>query len=114
MWVGLHFLLWDGRVNTMEDLTASLQSPGIKVDLPSHAGLSVKTSKQEGKVEEQDSYFEFENVGLGSPASTKDNTQLSQISLERLWNFLSNPDTSTRNLYTNIFYVKYSLNTNID
>ena len=107
MWVGLHFLLWDGRVNTMEDLTASLQSPGIKVDLPSHAGLSVKTSKQEGKVEEQDPYFEFENVGLGSLPAGKDNTQLSQISLERLWNFLASPDSSTRNLYTNVLYVKY-------
>ena len=110
MWVALHFLLWDGRVNTMEDLTVSLQSPGIKVDLPSHAGLSGKTSK----AQEEDPYFEFENVGLSSLPASKDNTQLSQISLERLWNFLSNPDTSTRNLYTNIFYVKYSLNTNID
>merc|ERR1712020_511415 len=53
---------------------------------------------------EQDSYFEFENVGLGSLPAGKDNTQLSQISLERLWNFLANPDTSTRNLYTNILY----------
>ena len=58
MWVGLHFLLWDGRVNTMEDLTASLQSPGFKVDLPSHAGLSAKTS-QAGKAEEEDPYVEF-------------------------------------------------------
>ena len=109
MWVGLHFLLWDGRVNTMEDLTASLQSPGLKVDLPSHVGLSVKASKQEGKEEEQDPYFEFENVGLGSLPAGKDNTQLSQISLERLWNFLASPDSSTRNLYTNVLYVKYPL-----
>ena len=28
MWVVLHFLFWDGRVNTMEDLQASIQSPG--------------------------------------------------------------------------------------
>ena len=105
MWVGLHFLLWDGRVNTMEDLTASLQSPGFKVDLPSHAGLSVKAMEREE--EEEDPYFEFENVGLGSLPASKDNTQLSQISLERLWNFLANPDTSTRNLYTNVLYVKY-------
>ena len=112
MWVGLHFLLWDGRVNTMEDLSASLFSPGVRVDLPSHQQLNGEIRKV--LEAEDDPYFEFENVGLGSPASTKDNTQLSQISLERLWNFLSNPDTSTRNLYTNIFYVKYSLNTNID
>merc|ERR1712045_1060349 len=46
----------------------------------------------------------FEKVGLGSLPSAKDNTQLSEISLERLWNFLSNPDTSTRNLYTNVLY----------
>ena len=107
MWVGLHFLLWDGRVNTMEDLTASLQSPGVKVDLPSHAGLSVKSSRLKGEEEEEeDPYFEFENVGLSSLPASKDNTQLTQISLERLWNFLANPDTSTRNLYTNVLYVK--------
>ena len=105
MWIGLHFLLWDGRVNTMEDLTASLQSPGFKVDLPSHAGLSGQAAEREE--EEEDPYFEFENVGLGSLPASKDNTQLSQISLERLWNFLANPDTSTRNLYTNVLYVKY-------
>ena len=103
LWIILHFLLWDGRVNTMEDLTASLLSPGVKVDLPSHQDLGVTRED----VEEEDPFFEFERVGLGSSPSAKDNTQLSQISLERLWNFLSNPDTSTRNLYTNVLYVKF-------
>ena len=28
MWVALHLLLWDGRVNTSGDLDASLRSPG--------------------------------------------------------------------------------------
>ena len=83
LWILLHLLLWDGRVNTMEDLSASLLSPGVKVDLPSHQDL--------GEI-------------LGQ---SEDNTQLSQISPERLWNFLSNPDTSTRNLYTNVLYVRF-------
>ena len=39
LWILLHLLLWDGRVNTMEDLSASLLSPGVKVDLPSHQDL---------------------------------------------------------------------------
>ena len=40
MWIALHFLFWDGRVNNFEDLDASLRSPGIRIELPSHADLA--------------------------------------------------------------------------
>merc|ERR1712012_22948 len=86
MWVVLHFLFWDGRVNTMEDLQASIQSPGVRIQLPSHADLA---------------------NGVTQPDTSDDvkgNTFLETVEPERFWNFLTNPDTSTRRLYTNVFF----------
>merc|ERR1712018_16882 len=40
MWIVLHYIFWDGRVNTMEDLEASIKSPGVKIELPSHEDLA--------------------------------------------------------------------------
>jgi len=86
MWVALHFLLWDGRVNTQQDLDASLRSPGVKVQLPSHADLA---------------------SGVISPDTsddTKGNTFLETPDPLRFWNGLADPDASTRRLYTNVLY----------
>ena len=110
MWVVLHFLFWDGRVNTMEDLQASIQSPGtvtehlltwleklvpgVRIQLPSHADLA---------------------NGVTQPDTSDDvkgNTFLETVEPERFWNFLTNPDTSTRRLYTNVFFVSIFLHFN--
>ena len=103
MWVVLHYIFWDGRVNSMEDLEASIRSPGIfymfmlvlqnaimtgvKVELPSHADLA---------------------NGVTQPDTSDDvkgNTFVETPQFERLWNSLANPDSSTRRLYTNVLYV---------
>ena len=41
MWVVLHFLLWDGRVNSIEDLEASIRSPGQDDQLRSKEIISI-------------------------------------------------------------------------
>ena len=41
MWVVLHFLLWDGRVNSIADLEASIGSPGQEDQLRSKETISI-------------------------------------------------------------------------
>ena len=60
---------------------------GVRIQLPSHADLA---------------------NGVTQPDTSDDakgNTFLETIEPERLWNFFTNPDTSTRRLYTNVFFV---------
>ena len=71
-----------------------VESLGVRIQLPSHADLA---------------------NGVTQPDTSDDakgNTFLETIEPERLWNFFTNPDTSTRRLYTNVFFVS-SFETNI-
>ena len=88
LWVGLHLLLWDGRVNTLEDLEASLRSPGVRVQLPSHAALASGDLAPDTET-----------------TASKPATFLTSPQLDRLWNTWTSPDSSTRRLYTNVLYV---------
>jgi len=72
-WAVVHWVIWDGKVSTSQDILSSLLSPGIPVELSNP---------------DQTSRLSF--------------TSLSELSPTKLWNFFTDPNPSTRNLYLNI------------
>jgi len=72
-WAVVHWVIWDGKVSTSQDILSSLLSPGIPVELSDP---------------DQTSRLSF--------------TSLSELSPTKLWNFFTDPNPSTRNLYLNI------------
>jgi len=70
MWLVIHTIIWDGQVSNLQDISASLLSPGKKVELTN----SYDTSR-----------LSFDS--------------LSEVSLVKLWNFFADSNPSTRNLY---------------
>merc|ERR1719153_1648019 len=76
MWIVIHSLIWDGEVSNLQDITASILSPGQKVALS--------------------------NTSPTSASSRLTLNSLSELSPTKMWNFFANPNTSTRNLFLNI------------
>jgi hypothetical protein len=76
MWIVIHSLIWDGEVSNIQDITASLLSPGQAVPLSNPSAT-----------------FASSRLSLSS---------LSELSPVKMWNFFTNPNTSTRNLFLNI------------
>lgn len=72
-WAVVHWLIWDGKVSTSQDIVSSLLSPGISVELSDP---------------DQTSRLSFSSLSKLSPVD--------------LWNFFADPNPSTRNLYLNI------------
>jgi len=86
MWLIFHLLFWDGRVNNYEDLDASIRSPGVKVELPSHSDLA---------------------NGVTQPDNSNDskgNTFLTEPDINRYWQGLTNPSSSIRSIFTTLLY----------
>jgi len=79
MWIVVHSLIWDGKVSNLQDITASILSPGQEV------ALSNPTRKSSA-----------------SPSSRFSVDSLSELSFVKLWNFFTDPNPSTRNLFLNI------------
>jgi len=73
MWAVVHWIIWDGKVSNSQDIVASVLSPGVPVQLSDP---------------DQTSRLSF--------------TSLSELSPTKLWNFFTDPNPSTRNLYLNI------------
>jgi len=73
MWAVVHWLLWDGTVSNNQDIISSILSPGVDVQLSQESETS--------------------RFGLQS---------ISELSPTKLWNFFTDPNPSTRNLYLNI------------
>jgi len=82
MWIVIHSLIWDGKVSNLQDITASLLSPGQDIL------LSNPTRKSSV-----------------SPSSRFSLDSLSELSFVKLWNFFTDPNPSTRNLFLNIGFV---------
>jgi len=76
MWILIHSLIWDGEVSNLQDITASILSPGQKVALS--------------------------NTSPTSASSRLTLNSLSELNPTKMWNFFANPNTSTRNLFLNI------------
>jgi len=80
-WAAVHYLIWDGKASTKEDVIASILSPGVQVAL--------------SEPEEKNSrLFSLESF--------------SELSATKLWNFFTDPNPSTRNLYLNIGFAAFS------
>lgn len=76
LWMGIHSLIWDGRVSNLQDIATSLLSPGFPSEL---------TARIEDPADSR--------LSLSS---------LQELSAVKLWNFFADPNPSTRNLYLNI------------
>jgi len=76
-WFVIHSIIWDGEVSNVQDITASLLSPGVEVELSNPSRVSSASSR-----------LTFDS--------------LLELSPTKMWNFFANPNTSTRNLFLNI------------
>jgi len=76
LWMGIHSLIWDGKVTNLQDITTSLLTPGFQSEL---------TARIEDPADSR--------LSLSS---------LQELSAVKLWNFFADPNPSTRNLYLNI------------
>jgi len=94
MWFAIHSLVWDGKVSSYEDIVLSLLSPGIDVPLSTPSRESVDTPSS--KVESSESLEQHQ------VASRFTLDSLSELSTTKIWNYFTDPNPSTRNLYLNI------------
>jgi len=94
MWIVIHSLLWNGEVSNYQDIGLSLLSPGVDVPLSSSSDSSdspsskISTGSESSDLQESDSRFTFDS--------------LSELSFTKIWNYFTDPNPSTRNLYLNI------------
>lgn len=79
-WAVVHYLIWDGKASTKEDVIASILSPGVQVEL--------------SEPDKNSRLFSLESF--------------SELSATKLWNFFTDPNPSTRNLYLNIGFAAFS------
>lgn len=79
MWAVVHWILWDGKVANNQDIISSILSPGVNVQLSEGSQTS--------------------RLGIQS---------ISELSPTKLWNFFTDPNPSTRNLYLNIGFAAFS------
>jgi len=81
MWVVIHSLVWDGKISNYQDMALSLLSPGVDVQLSTPSDKSSESP----------------------PASSRFTLDsLSELSFVKIWNYFTDPNPSTRNLYLNI------------
>ena len=116
MWIVIHSLLWNGEVSNYQDIGLSLLSPGKSrkvnpntvlvynwaipgVDVPlstssdnsDSASSKISAGAESSDPLEADSRFTFDS--------------LSELSFTKIWNYFTDPNPSTRNLYLNIGFV---------
>ena len=101
MWVVIHSLVWDGKISNFQDLALSLLSPGmVQVSVKTqyltyNTGMDVQLSTPAEKSAES-----------SPPASSRLTLDsLTELSFVRIWNYFTDPNPSTRNLYLNIGFV---------
>ena len=96
MWIVIHSLIWNGKVSNLQDITTSLLSPGMYYEVFYFSNIF---------------YFPGQTVPLSNPTSVSSRLSLdslSELSFVKLWNFFTDPNPSTRNLFLNIGFVSFS------
>ena len=115
MWIVIHSLIWDGKISNYEDMALSLLSPGCFHLFSKHrilynfcSGIDVPLSEPSRESLESPSRESSSDESSESQSAASRFTldSLSELSFVKIWNYFTDPNPSTRNLYLNIGFVK--------
>merc|ERR1711936_534140 len=89
--------MWDGKISNYQDLALNILSPGLDIPLSTPSEKSSESSSKEASELDLDASTDLQ------PASSRFTfDSLSELSFVKIWNYFTNANPSTRNLYLNI------------